>query len=332
MKKFYNSILLVLCLTTTNLVAQNVNITTKINGFRHNWDCCNDGASVLCIGSNFPDPRYKVWIGYNGTTFSQSTNGPGLYCGASDYTYGADAEDCSTWNPGEITGPAFSNVAATSVNVDMQSWEDDGCGSNCVPDGPSSNPFDACFYNADDTRCGRLRIGDIDFSVYAPCSDQTYNGAFTAGSILQMPQIISFFLEKSTNVAFTGIAAALKNFTSTNIWYMVTYFILIFFFTYFYTAVTFDAESMSNNLQKNGAFVPGIRPGAATAEYVATLLSRTTFFGAIFFAIIAVMPFLLQRLTGNSLFAIGGTGILIGVSVCTDLIKKLGAQASMREY
>ncbi len=153
-----------------------------------------------------------------------------------------------------------------------------------------------------------------------------------AGSILQMPQIISFFLEKSTNVAFTGIAAALKNFTSTNIWYMVTYFILIFFFTYFYTAVTFDAESMSNNLQKNGAFVPGIRPGAATAEYVATLLSRTTFFGAIFFAIIAVMPFLLQRLTGNSLFAIGGTGILIGVSVCTDLIKKLGAQASMREY
>lgn len=212
MKKFYNSILLVLCLTTTNLVAQNVNITTKINGFRHNWDCCNDGASILCIGSNFPDPRYKVWIGYNGTTFSQSTNGPGLYCGASDYTYGADAEDCSTWNPGEITGPAFSNVAATSVNVDMQSWEDDGCGSNCVPDGPSSNPLDACFYNADDTRCGRLRIG------------------------------------------------------------------------------------------------------------------------AIFFSAIAVMPFILQKLTGNSLFAIGGTGILIGVSVCTDLIKKLGAQASMREY
>jgi preprotein translocase subunit SecY len=255
MKNFYTLFLFVLCLAKTSLVAQNVNISTKINGFRHNWDCCNDGASVLCIGSNFPDPRYKVWIGYNGTTFSQSTNGPGLYCGASDYTY--------------------------------------------IP-----------------LRIAQAGVMPIIF----------------AGSILQMPQIISFFLEKSTSVTFTGIAAALKNFTSTNIWYMVTYFILIFFFTYFYTAVTFDAESMSNNLQKNGAFVPGIRPGAATAEYVATLLSRTTFFGAIFFAIIAVMPFLLQRLTGNSLFAIGGTGILIGVSVCTDLIKKLGAQASMREY
>lgn len=153
-----------------------------------------------------------------------------------------------------------------------------------------------------------------------------------AGSILQLPQIIAFALSKSVNPKLLGIAGSLKSFTSTNVWYMITYFILIFFFTYFYTAVTFDAESMSNNLQKNGAFIPGVRPGASTAEYVATLLSRTTFFGAIFFAIIAVMPFLLQRLTGNSLFAIGGTGILIGVSVCTDLIKKISAQASMREY
>jgi preprotein translocase subunit SecY len=153
-----------------------------------------------------------------------------------------------------------------------------------------------------------------------------------AGSILQLPQIIAFALSKSVNPKLLGIAGSLKSFTSTNVWYMITYFILIFFFTYFYTAVTFDAESMSNNLQKNGAFIPGVRPGASTAEYVATLLSRTTFFGAIFFAIIAVMPFLLQKLTGNSLFAIGGTGILIGVSVCTDLIKKISAQASMREY
>jgi preprotein translocase subunit SecY len=153
-----------------------------------------------------------------------------------------------------------------------------------------------------------------------------------AGSILQLPQVIAFALAKSVNPGVLSFVAKLKAFTSTNIWYMIVYFILIFFFTYFYTAVTFDAESMSNNLQKNGAFIPGVRPGPSTAEYVATLLSRTTFFGAIFFAIIAVMPFLLQKLTGNSLFAIGGTGILIGVSVCTDLIKKLSAQASMREY
>jgi hypothetical protein len=324
MKNFYTLFLFVLCLAKTSLVAQNVNISTKINGFRHNWDCCNDGASVFCIGSNFPDLRFKVWIGYNGTTFSQSTNGPGLYCGASDYTYGADAEDCSTWNPGEITGPAFSNVAATSVNVDMQSWEDDGCGSNCVPDGPSSNPFDACFYNADDTRCGRLRIGDIDFSVYAPCSDQTYNGAFTGGTFLSMHNRCG-----DNNGAGYGLDQFKINWN----------------FAAAPTIVTQPSAPAYGGAVRDvctglpitltvicNKFVPGIRPGAPTAEYVATILSRTTFFGAVFFSIIAVMPFILQRMTGNALFAIGGTAILIAVSVSTDLIKKLSAQASMKEY
>lgn len=153
-----------------------------------------------------------------------------------------------------------------------------------------------------------------------------------AGSILQLPQIASMFLLRSTNATLLAIGETLKGFGSTNIWYLITYFILIFFFTYFYTAVTFDAEAMSNNLQKNGAFIPNVRPGAPTADYVATILSRTTFFGAVFFSIIAVMPFILQKITGNSLFALGGTGILIAVSVCTDLIKKLSAQASMKEY
>lgn len=153
-----------------------------------------------------------------------------------------------------------------------------------------------------------------------------------AGSILQLPQILAMLFTRSANPTLQAMATAFQGFTSTNIWYMVLYFVLIFFFTYFYTAVTFDAEAMANNLQKNGAFVPGVRPGVPTMEYVATILSRTTFFGAVFFSIIAIMPFILQRITGNSLFAIGGTGILIAVSVSTDLIKKLSAQASMKEY
>jgi preprotein translocase subunit SecY len=153
-----------------------------------------------------------------------------------------------------------------------------------------------------------------------------------AGSILQLPQILSMFFLKSANPTLLSLGNKFKAFTSANIWYMVIYFVLIFFFTYFYTAVTFDAEAMATNLQKNGAFVPNVRPGAPTADYVATILARTTFFGAVFFSIIAVMPFILQRMTGNALFAIGGTAILIAVSVCTDLIKKLSAQASMKEY
>lgn len=153
-----------------------------------------------------------------------------------------------------------------------------------------------------------------------------------AGSILQLPQILSMFFLKSANPTLLSLGGKFKSFTSDNLWYMIVYFVLIFFFTYFYTAVTFDAEAMANNLQKNGAFVPNVRPGAPTADYVATILARTTFFGAVFFSIIAVMPFILQRMTGNALFAIGGTAILIAVSVCTDLIKKLSAQASMKEY
>lgn len=153
-----------------------------------------------------------------------------------------------------------------------------------------------------------------------------------AGSVLQMPQILVSLFGKTTNPTMIAILQKLAGFTSVNIWYMVTYFILIFFFTYFYTAVTFDAESMANNLQKNGAFVPGIRPGNPTADYVATILSRVTFIGATFFSIIAVMPFIIQRMTGNPLFAIGGTGLLIAISVSVDLIKKISAQASMREY
>ncbi|MFN8267488.1 MAG: hypothetical protein U0T31_05740 [Chitinophagales bacterium] len=166
-------------------LAQNVNITTKVDGFRHNWDCCNDGAAVGCVFSNYPDPRYIVWVGYNGSSFVNYTATPGLYSGCSN-TYGADNVPCSTWNPGVISGASFANVPATSVNVDMQSWESDGCGSNCVSNGPSGNPFDACFYNADDTRCGRLRIGDIDFTALAPCQDNTYTGQFTSGSFLSM--------------------------------------------------------------------------------------------------------------------------------------------------
>ena len=107
---------------------------------------------------------------------------------------------------------------------------------------------------------------------------------------------------------------------------------MVFVFTYFYTAVTFDADAMADNLQKNGAFVPGIRPGASTAEYVAKVLSRITFFGGLFLGLIAVLPQFFLAFTGNQSFALGGTGLLIVISVVTDLIKKINAQVSMREY
>ncbi|NCO61920.1 preprotein translocase subunit SecY, partial [Candidatus Kaiserbacteria bacterium] len=102
-------------------------------------------------------------------------------------------------------------------------------------------------------------------------------------------------------------------------------------FTFFYTAVTFDPDAISKNLQRNGAFIPGIRPGNQTAEYLAHLITRLTLVGGLFLAVVAVLPIGMQLLTGIAALAIGGTAILIVVSVVLDLIRRLDAQVSMRQ-
>jgi len=151
-------------------------------------------------------------------------------------------------------------------------------------------------------------------------------------SILLFPQMIGNFLATSTNSIALSISNGLLWFVSNTWIYSLTYFILVFLFTYFYTAVTFDPEQVSTNLQKNGAFVPGIRPGVATREYLSKILGRTTMIGAVFLGVIAVLPLVIKSVTGISSFAIGGTSLLIAVSVVLDLIKKTDAQLSMREY
>src|SRR3989344_2016010 len=103
-------------------------------------------------------------------------------------------------------------------------------------------------------------------------------------------------------------------------------------FTYFYTAVTFDPDAISTNLQKNGAFIPGIRPGEQTSQYLAKILTRITLVGAVFLGTIAILPLIMQELTGVASLAIGGTALLIVVSVVLVLVKKVDAQLSMREY
>jgi preprotein translocase subunit SecY len=122
------------------------------------------------------------------------------------------------------------------------------------------------------------------------------------------------------------------SFSQTSWLYAVLYFILVFLFTYFYTAVTFDPHALSENLQKNGAFIPGIRPGVPTSEYISKVLNRITMLGAVFLGLIAVLPLIMRSLTGITAIALGGTALLIVVSVVLDLIKKIDAQVSMREY
>ncbi len=152
-------------------------------------------------------------------------------------------------------------------------------------------------------------------------------------SILLFPQMLFRFLASSaTNGTIKSIAVSLNALISNQWFYGIAYFVLVFLFTYFYTAVTFDPEQISKNLQQNGAFVPGVRPGQATSEYLGKVLTRITLVGALFLGIVAVLPIAVKSLTGISSIAIGGTALLIVVSVIIDFIKKIEAQVTMREY
>jgi preprotein translocase subunit SecY len=151
-------------------------------------------------------------------------------------------------------------------------------------------------------------------------------------SILLFPQMILQFLATASISAVASVSAALLAILANQWFYAGAYFVLVFLFTYFYTAVTFDPEQVSTNLQKSGAFVPGIRPGQATTDYISRVLTRLTLVGALFLGFIAVLPLILRSLTGIESLAIGGTALLIVVSVVIDLVKKIDAQVSVQEY
>ncbi|MCB9818746.1 preprotein translocase subunit SecY [Candidatus Nomurabacteria bacterium] len=153
-----------------------------------------------------------------------------------------------------------------------------------------------------------------------------------AMSMLLFPQMLLNVLS-SFNIA--GVARAsemLLVFFNNQIAYAAVYFVLVILFAFFYTAVTFDPDAVSKNLQRSGAFVPGLRPGSATAEYLGGLITRLTLVGALFLGLVAVLPLGMQMVTGIAALAIGGTALLIVVSVVLDLLRRVDAQVSMREY
>ena len=151
-------------------------------------------------------------------------------------------------------------------------------------------------------------------------------------SILLFPQMIVNFMAQSDNEILRSISTAILSFLSSTVFYGAAYFILVFLFTYFYTSVTFDPEQISSNLQKQGAFVPGIRPGRPTAEHLSKIVTRITLVGALFLGVIAVLPIIMQAVTGFTALAIGGTSLLIVVSVVLETVKQIEAQLVMREY
>jgi preprotein translocase subunit SecY len=114
--------------------------------------------------------------------------------------------------------------------------------------------------------------------------------------------------------------------------YLILYVILIFFFTYFYSSLVFDPNDLAKNLREAGGFIPGVRPGGPTAQYLTDVTGRLLLVGALFLAAIAVLPFLFQRVSGIDAFSLGGTSLLILVGVGIDTIMQIEAHLVMRQY
>ncbi len=151
-------------------------------------------------------------------------------------------------------------------------------------------------------------------------------------SFLLFPQMIATFVAQ-TSLPYLAAGGAKVALWLQNQWiYGGLYFLLVVIFTYFYTAITFEPHQIAKNLQKSGAFIPGVRPGGTTAEYLGNIITRITLVGALFLGGLAVLPIVLQGVTGITAVSIGGTALLIAVSVVLDLVKKIDAQTSIREY
>ncbi|PIW95296.1 MAG: preprotein translocase subunit SecY [Candidatus Moranbacteria bacterium CG_4_8_14_3_um_filter_34_16] len=151
-------------------------------------------------------------------------------------------------------------------------------------------------------------------------------------SIMLFPGVISSFFSASSNQAVAGIAKSIGNIFQNQWFYGTVYFILVVAFTYFYTAVVFDPQKIAQNLQKQGGYIPGIRPGKNTTEYLYKIMNRVTLSGAAFLGLIAVLPFVVQGFTNIGSVSVGGTGLLIVVSVVIETIKQIEGQLIMRDY
>ncbi|CCJ33291.1 Preprotein translocase secY subunit (TC 3.A.5.1.1) [Caloramator australicus RC3] len=149
-------------------------------------------------------------------------------------------------------------------------------------------------------------------------------------SVLQFPQIITQLTLEPTHPVY---ALFNSGFLSPKGWvYPIVYIFLIIFFTWFYTSVTFKPDEVAQNLQKSGGFIPGLRPGKPTEEYLTRIINRMTVIGGFFASLVAVLPIVLQHVTHLGNIQFGGTALLIVVGVALELNKQLTAQLSMRHY
>lgn len=151
-------------------------------------------------------------------------------------------------------------------------------------------------------------------------------------SVILFPTMIAQFFLRSQSDWLVRAAEFTIQLFQNQLFYALAYFILVFGFTYFYTAVIFKPDQIAENLQKQGGFIPGIRPGSSTVEYISTTMNRIVLPGAVFLSLIAILPLVMQSLTGSQLLVIGGTSVLIVVQVVIETMRQINAQLVMRDY
>ena len=155
-----------------------------------------------------------------------------------------------------------------------------------------------------------------------------------AFSIMVLPGTVAqFFADPSSDGFVSSIALFFATVLApTSAWYWLMVFVLVVVFTFFYTLVVFQQQQLAENLQKNGGFVPGIRPGVPTQQYLNRVILRITWGGALFLGCVAILPFFFSRATGVQALTLSSTSLLIMVSVALDTMRQLEAQLLMRNY
>ncbi|MFH1188556.1 MAG: preprotein translocase subunit SecY [bacterium] len=153
-----------------------------------------------------------------------------------------------------------------------------------------------------------------------------------AVSVLMFPQVLAQMVTAFSENIGLKLHSLVMGFSSHQVLYGAVYFFLVFIFTYFYTAVTFDPKEISKNLQRSGGFVPGIRPGVPTATFIQQIITRITLFGALFLGLIAILPLLVQAILRTNVLTIGGVALLIAVEVTLESANQIDSQLTIREY
>lgn len=179
---------------------------------------------------------------------------------------------------------------------------------------------------------GNRSYGGVDTNLPIKVNATGVVPIIFAISMVLFPTILAQFLAQAKSLKIQHFGTGITNFFNNHLYYAIVYFTLVIAFTYFYTFIIFQPNQMAENLQKQGGFIPGIRPGLDTEHYLYTVIQRLTLVGAIFLGIIAVLPILTQQLTKVQTISLGGTSLLIVVAVVLEIMRQVRSQLITRTY